>query len=43
MKYLIIKQIDNCDDEMYLRDLAKRTLKIEDTIDNLSIGYNRIK
>ena len=43
MKYLIIKQIDNCDDEMYLRDLAKRTLKLEDTIDNLSIGYNRIK
>lgn len=40
---LIMKQIGNCDDEMYLRDLAKGTLKLEDTIDNLSMESNQIK
>lgn len=40
---LIMKQIRNCDDEMYLRDLAKGTLKLEDTIDNLSMEFNQIK
>ncbi|MDB2367335.1 hypothetical protein N9V76_02750 [Candidatus Poseidoniales archaeon] len=42
MNGLIKKQIEHCDDELFLRHLGKDILKLEDTIDSLNIESNSI-
>ena len=42
MNELLIKQIERCDDEVFLRGLGRDILKLEDTIHSLSLESNSI-